>query len=73
MHRYAPDGLLERALATPVPHPTKCAFGGMDLRDLYVTSAFIQLNADERAHSPLAGALFHIAPGVAGRAPKVFG
>ncbi len=73
VRRYSPGGDLVLTIKLPTPLTTKPAFGGPELRDLYVTSAFIQLNAEERAHSPLAGALFHIAPGVAGRAPKVFG
>lgn len=39
LHRYAPDGQLDRAVHLPVKNPTMMAFGGNDLRELYVTSA----------------------------------
>ncbi len=73
VRRYAPSGELVLTVTLPTPLTTKPAFGGPALSDLYVTSAFIQLNADERARSPEAGALFQIEPGVRGREPKVFG
>jgi sugar lactone lactonase YvrE len=72
IHRYAPDGRLDRAIAMPVMYPTKCAFGGPDLSDLYVTSAWTALSAEEREASPHAGSLFHLRPGVKGRAAHVF-
>ena len=67
IHRYAPDGRLDRAYPTPMSHPTKCAFGGPDLSDLYVTSASIELKADARAAQPHAGSLYRARPGVKGR------
>ena len=73
VRRYAPSGELVATIALPTPLTTKPAFGGADLTDLYVTSAFIQLNAEERAASPSAGALFRLKPGVPGRPPKLFG
>ena len=38
--------------------PTMCAFGGPDLRTLYVTSARQQRDADELARLPQSGGLF---------------
>lgn len=67
LHRYAPDGRLERAVRFPTARVTKCAFGGPELKDLYATTAFIGFDADERARQPLAGGLFRMRPGVAGR------
>ena len=72
IHRYAPDGTLDRAVPMPVSHLTKCAFGGPDLADLYVTSASTALSADERAASPHAGSLFRLQPGVKGRPARLF-
>jgi sugar lactone lactonase YvrE len=37
--RFAPDGSVNRVIETPVPNPTTCAFGGVDLKTLYFTSA----------------------------------
>ena len=38
--------------------PTMCAFGGPDLRTLYVTSARQQRAADELARLPQSGGIF---------------
>jgi sugar lactone lactonase YvrE len=50
----------------PVSRVTSCAFGGDDLRTLYVTSARTGLDAKSLAEQPLAGGLFKCVPGVAG-------
>jgi L-arabinonolactonase len=66
--RYAPDGRIDREIAMPVTRPTCCAFGGDDLKTLYVTSGRVMAGAAELAAEPLAGALFAIrcdVPGVA--------
>ncbi len=68
VHRYAPDGTRVETVMLPTPLTTKPAFGGPDLADLYVTSAFTGLGPDARAASPAAGSLFHLSPGVRGRA-----
>jgi len=73
IHRYAPDGRLDQAIPMPATHPTKCAFGGPDLSDLYVTSASIELSADGKKAQPHAGGLFLLRPGVRGRLPHRFG
>ena len=39
--RYDPDGNIERVVKLPVPNPTSCVFGGPDLKDLYVTTAWL--------------------------------
>ncbi|MEK9660612.1 MAG: SMP-30/gluconolactonase/LRE family protein [Alphaproteobacteria bacterium] len=58
--RYAPDGNIDREIAMPVTRPTCCAFGGADLKTLYVTSGRVMASAAELAAEPLAGALFSI-------------
>ncbi len=72
VHRYAPDGALDRVLRVPTMYPTSCTFGGPDLRDLYITTATIRLSERERADQPGAGGLFHARPGVQGRPPHRF-
>jgi len=67
VHRYAPDGALDRTVPLPVSHPTSCAFGGRDLGDLYITSAAIALTPEARMREPQAGSLFRCRPGVRGR------
>jgi sugar lactone lactonase YvrE len=69
LHRYAPDAQLAEIVKMPTTHPTKCAFGGPDLSDLYVTTASIELSADARRAHPEAGGLYRLRPGVRGRPP----
>jgi sugar lactone lactonase YvrE len=73
VRRYAPDGTLDRVLPVPVTHPTTCAFGGPDLRDLYITSAVIALSEEARRAQPLGGAILRARPGVVGRVSHRFG
>jgi L-arabinonolactonase len=63
---YAPDGSVEREIALPVTRPTCCAFGGADLKTLYVTSGRVMADAAELAAEPLAGAVFAIRCDVGG-------
>jgi sugar lactone lactonase YvrE len=65
VHRYTPDGRLDRVLELPVARPTACAFGGPDLADLYITTARVGLSPAALAGQPLAGSLL-VLPG-AGR------
>lgn len=71
VHRYL-DGRLDRVITLPVSQPTSCAFGGPDLDELYVTSAWKGLSAEARRAQPFAGALFRMRPGVRGVPPSVF-
>ena len=72
IHRYRPDGTLERVLRVPVTHPTTCAFGGPDLGDLYITSATIRLSGEEKRRQPMAGGVMRHRPGVTGRPSHAF-
>jgi len=67
LHRYAPDGRLDRILPVPASQTTKCAFGGPELADLYITTAWIGLDPATRAEQPHAGGLFKVTPGVRGK------
>lgn len=73
IHRYLPDGTLDRILRLPVSHPTTCAFGGAALDELYITSATIKLSDSERRLQPLGGAVIRCRPGVTGRAAHPYG
>jgi sugar lactone lactonase YvrE len=66
VHRYAPDGTLERVVPIPVRDVASCCFGGPDLEDLYVTTAWRELDEEQHAANPLAGGLFRLRPGVRG-------
>lgn len=56
--RYDPEGKQEREVRLPVSNVTACTFGGPDLTDLYITTAWSGLNDDQRREQPLAGDLF---------------
>ena len=72
VHRYTPYGLLDTIVNVPTSCPTSCAFGGRDLRDLYITTAAMELSERERAEQPLAGGLFVCRPGPTGRPANRF-
>ena len=38
VHRFGPDGRLERSLRLPLSKPAMCSFGGPELRHLFITS-----------------------------------
>ena len=63
IHRFTPEGKLDRSLAVPVKKPAMCAFGGADLDTLFVTSI---RPAGDLADQPLAGGVFALRPGVKG-------
>ncbi|ASO18847.1 sugar lactone lactonase YvrE [Actinoalloteichus hoggarensis] len=39
LHRYTPEGVLDRRIELPAAEPTGCCFGGFGFTDLYVTTA----------------------------------
>ncbi|TLX52907.1 SMP-30/gluconolactonase/LRE family protein [Stutzerimonas nosocomialis] len=69
VHRFTPDGRLDRSLAVPVKKPAMCAFGGSRLDTLFVTS--IRPGGD-LSDQPLAGGVFALDPGVTGLEEPVF-
>lgn len=64
--RFAPDGSVDRVVKVPVSRPTCPAFGGRDLKTLYITSAREGLSAEQLANEPLAGGVFAIEVDVPG-------
>jgi sugar lactone lactonase YvrE len=66
--RFAPTGEVDRVVEMPVTNITNCAFGGRDLRTLFITTAAGASGADE----PLAGGVFCVDVGVGGLAENVF-
>jgi sugar lactone lactonase YvrE len=72
VHRYLPDGRLDRVIRVPAKMVTCPAFGGPDLGDLYITSMTYGMQADALREQPLAGAIFRCRPGVQGRPPNRF-
>jgi sugar lactone lactonase YvrE len=66
IRRYGSDGTLEASVSLPTTNPTSPAFGGPDLRTLYITTARHRLTPDQLATEPLAGAVLTLDPGVKG-------
>lgn len=63
VHRFTPDGRLDRSLPLPVKKPAMCAFGGPGLDTLFVTSI---RPVGDLSDQPLAGGVFALNPGVKG-------
>jgi sugar lactone lactonase YvrE len=72
IRRYAPDGELDRMLAVPAHNVTACCFGGDDGRSLYVTTASVELSAEQLRERPLAGSVFVTEAGVSGPPAQPF-
>lgn len=70
--RYTPDGAIEREIPMPVEFPTSCAFGGPGLKDLYITSAWVEVPPERRAAQPMAGDVFRLKTDVKGLAEPFF-
>lgn len=70
--RYAPDGSIEREIPMPVEFPTSCAFGGLNLDELYITSAWIEVKPENRARQPFAGDVFRLKTHVCGLPEPLF-
>jgi sugar lactone lactonase YvrE len=69
IYRFTPTGKLDRYIDLPVKKPSMCAFGGADMKTLYVTS--IRPANVDLSDQPLAGGVFALRPGIAGL-PETF-
>ncbi|MDA3958417.1 SMP-30/gluconolactonase/LRE family protein [Oceanispirochaeta sp.] len=65
--RYSPDGKIDRKYNIPVETSTCVGFGGKDLSDLYISTAWYGKSDIERQKEPYAGDLFRIKTDVKGR------
>jgi sugar lactone lactonase YvrE len=72
VHRYDPDGRLMSSHRVPARRPTMPAFGGPDLKTLYLTTARDGASPEELREFPLSGGLFAMQVGVAGRPEPLF-
>jgi sugar lactone lactonase YvrE len=70
LRRFSPDGELTETLELPAARPTRPAFGGANLDQLYVTSA--KLDPEQAVDGDLGGAIFVLEPGVSGVRANVF-
>jgi sugar lactone lactonase YvrE len=64
--RYTPQGKIDRVIELPVPFVTCCAFGGSDLKSLYMTTARVGMEQKDLQSAPLSGSLFTAELGVPG-------
>jgi sugar lactone lactonase YvrE/predicted esterase len=65
--RFDPaTGNINRKIQVPAHNVTSCAFGGENLDTLYITTARLDMTAEELKQYPLAGSLFKVVPGVKG-------
>lgn len=70
--RFAPDGRHLAEVALPARHATMLAFGGKDLRTVYVTTARQQLDPDELRRHPHSGGIFSFRVTVPGLPEAMF-
>lgn len=71
VHRFSPAGALLQSIALPVSKPAMCAFGGPELRHLFVTSIQPATPAPG-FDAALDGAVLVLEPGVQGRPEPLF-
>ena len=71
VHRFTPDGRLDRSIKVPAAKPAMCAFGGAALDELFITSIAPAVPI-EGYDALLAGAVFVTRPGVSGLAEAPF-
>lgn len=64
---FAPDGVLLREVRLPLRCPTMVAFGGADLKTLFITSASHNRPQAEREQYPLTGCVLSLRVDVPGR------
>ena len=65
VHRFLPDGRLDRSIQVPVSKPSMCAFGGPEMNQLFITS-IKPAQAVAGFDAALDGAVFITQPGVRG-------
>jgi sugar lactone lactonase YvrE len=70
IHRFTPDGWLDRSIVVPVAKPSMCCFGGERLDLLFITT--IRPAQPPAKDAALAGAIFVTRPGVCGLAETPF-
>lgn len=64
--RFAPDGSLDQTIGLPVKRIAHLAFGGPDLKTIYVTTGRFRMKPEELAAEPWAGGLLAIDSDMAG-------
>ncbi len=70
--RYDPDGAIERQIPVPVTNATSLGFGGAELNELYITTAWFFMNEEERKAQPRAGDVFRVKTDITGMIEQEF-
>lgn len=68
IRRFASDGQLLQSISVPFMCPTMIAFGGLDLKTLFITSAKQKRSSEELARMPYSGFVISIRVEIAGLA-----
>jgi sugar lactone lactonase YvrE len=71
--RYDPGGKIERVIETPALRTTACVFGGANMDELYITSAWVGLSLEQKEQYLLSGDLFRVKTGIKGQKKYKFG
>ena len=64
--RVCCHALIKQVMELPVSRPTSCAFGGKEMKTLFITSASVGLSEVRRQQEPLAGAVFAVEVAIRG-------
>jgi sugar lactone lactonase YvrE len=70
--RFTPEGDVDQVIIMAAPLPTGCAFGGEDLRTLFITTSRNGLSFPQLDARPLSGSLFAINVDVPGLPARSF-
>ncbi len=70
--RHDAEGKVLQTIQLPCSQVSSCAFGGSELKTLYVTTASVGLTQQQLEHEPLAGGLFAIDMEIAGVPANTF-
>ena len=71
--RTLSSGKVDTEILLPVTQPTMPAFGGRDMKTLFITTAKQKLSDQELSNQPLAGALLAVDSGFTGTPVYPFG
>ena len=71
--RYTPAGEIDTVIELPVSQPTACAFGGVGMDVLFITTGAQNLDPAALSEQPLAGGVFATRPGTQGLVEPRFG
>jgi len=70
--RFDPMGVVRERIVLPVSQPTMCAFGGLDRRDLFITSAREGLSEEALRREPNAGGVFRLRAALQGQSDATY-